>query len=270
VIGALVVVAALAGEAPAAAPPPRPTVPLATNVVLVPFDAPESVARLERSRAKVDFFPLVMSFEPQMNQGTCGPTSAVVVLNALRLHDDRFEKPVDASAVPAGLQPPPGMDPYVHRYSQRAFFDDKLASVKPVEQFYGKPAGPGARPDPGLQLRQLGAAIAAHGADVTVRVVDDKLANDAAKQELIANLQSAGDYVVVNFHRAALGQKGGGHHSPLGAYDAASDSFLLLDVNPTGGKKWAWVKSADLIAAMRTKDAAENRGYLLVKEGAAR
>ena len=47
-------------------------------------------------------------------------------------------------------------------------------------------------------------------------------------------------------------------------------SFLLLDVNPSDGKKWAWVKSADLIAAMRTKDAAENRGYLLVKEGAAR
>ena len=30
---------------------------------------------------------------------------------------------------------------------------------------------------------------------------------------------------------------------------------------------WVWVKSDDLIAAMRTFDTVENRGYLLVSEG---
>jgi len=36
----------------------------------------------------------------------------------------------------------------------------------------------------------------------------------------------------VNYKRSAIGQKGGGHISPLGAYDEISDSFLVLDVNP--------------------------------------
>lgn len=254
----LVVVLALA---PAEAP--------AVNVALVAFDTPESITRLEKSRAKVDFFALANHFEPQMNGGTCGPASAVVVLNALRVYDARFTKPVDKTAVPDTVKAPPGMDPYIHRYTQRAFFDEKLAAVKPFDQFYGKPAGPGQRPDPGLQLRQLGAALSAHGLDVVVRPVADDTTDTAVKKELVANLSTTGDFVLVNFHRAALGQKGGGHHSPLGAYDAASDSFLLLDVNASDGKRWVWVKAADLIAAMRTKDAAENRGYLLVKEGAA-
>jgi hypothetical protein len=64
-----------------------------------------------------------------------------------------------------------------------------------------------------------------------------------------------------------LGQKGGGHLSPLGAYDAASDSFLLLDVNPNG-HSWIWLPASLLFTAMRTPDVHENRGYVLVREGA--
>jgi hypothetical protein len=41
----------------------------------------------------------------------------------------------------------------------------------------------------------------------------------------------------------------------------------VLDVNANEGKTWAWVGAADLVAAMRTKDRVENRGYLLVREG---
>jgi len=40
------------------------------------------------------------------------------------------------------------------------------------------------------------------------------------------------DLAIVNYKRSAIGQKGGGHISPLGAYDEISDSFLVLDVNP--------------------------------------
>jgi hypothetical protein len=71
---------------------------------------------------------------------------------------------------------------------------------------------------------------------------------------------------VVNYFRPVLGQKGGGHISPLGAYDKASDSFLILDVNPNG-HTWVWVPAPLLIKSMRTRDVVENRGYLLVREG---
>jgi len=36
--------------------------------------------------------------------------------------------------------------------------------------------------------------------------------------------------VAVNFDRKRVGQEGFGHHSPVGAYDAASDRVLVLDV----------------------------------------
>jgi len=81
---------------------------------------------------------------------------------------------------------------------------------------------------------------------------------------LVANLAHAGDYVIVNYRREAAGQEGGGHISPLGAYDAVSDSFLVLDVNPAAAG-WVWMPTATLIKAMRTFDTVENRGYVVVK-----
>ena len=44
-----------------------------------------------------------------------------------------------------------------------------------------------------------------------------------------------------------------------------SRSSHKTDVNPNRAP-WVWVRSDDLIAAMRTFDTVENRGYLLVSE----
>jgi hypothetical protein len=130
----------------------------------------------------------------------------------------------------------------------------------------GQPQKKGARPDPGFQLRQIHEVLLAHGASSTIRVVADDTDLEKIRQELVANLMTAGDFVVVNYHRPALGQAGGGHISPVAAYDEASDSFLIMDVNTTK-QVWVWVKTAALVKSMRTRDRAENRGYLLVKEG---
>ena len=78
------------------------------------------------------------------------------------------------------------------------------------------------------------------------------------------NLQRAGDYVIVNYRRVEVGQTGGGHISPLGAFDAESDSVLVLDVNPASAG-WVWMPVALLIRGMRTFDTVENRGYILVQ-----
>jgi hypothetical protein len=71
--------------------------------------------------------------------------------------------------------------------------------------------------------------------------------------------------VIVNYARKELGQKGGGHISPLGAYDTRSDSFLVMDVNPNAAG-WVWVTTEALVRAMRTFDTVENRGYLLISD----
>ena len=79
----------------------------------------------------------------------------------------------------------------------------------------------------------------------------------------VENLQRRGDYVIIAFLREAVGERGGPHVSPLGAYDAESDSFLVLDVNPAS-TDWVWMPTKTLIKGMRTFDKIENRGYILV------
>lgn len=252
--------------------------PDATPVTLVPFAAPESVQRLARSQHKVDFFHLANHFESQSNKAFCGPTSSVIVLNALRSDNDRISKPEDPSLLGDDVKKlvPPGFDPLFHRYTQNDFFTPQVEQVKSRLEVFGKPRAPkvnggeigagGSRPDPGIQLRQLAAMLTAHGLEVAARVVDDRFDEATIRRELTDNLGAEGNYVIVNYHRPALGQAGGGHISPLGAYDQASDSFLILDVNPNG-QTWVWASATALIKAMRTKDVVENRGYLLIKEG---
>ena len=74
------------------------------------------------------------------------------------------------------------------------------------------------------------------------------------------------EYVIVNYLRRTIGQERGGHISPLAAYDAETDRFLVLDVSRYKYPP-VWVKAEDLFAAMNTPDSDnENRtrGYVLV------
>jgi Phytochelatin synthase len=79
---------------------------------LAAFTAPESAVRLERSKYKVDFFPLVNQFESQQNMGYCGPATAVIVLNALRVDNAAIAKPRDQALFPEQYRSrlPPGLD----------------------------------------------------------------------------------------------------------------------------------------------------------------
>ena len=230
--------------------------------VLVDWTAPASQARLARSAHKVDFFPLSNHFVGQDNKIFCGPTSVAIVLNALRPRNP------DAPLTTHSLTPEdrawmrPGSNPFLRKYTPHNVL---TAKTKTRLEVLGKPLvidGKRQR-DYGLQLRQLAQVFRAHDLTVATRVVDAHA--DAARitQELAHNLATPHNFVVVNYSRRALGQPGGGHISPLGAYDADSDSFLILDVNPTRAP-WVWVRAADLVAAMRTFDTVENRGYLLV------
>jgi hypothetical protein len=118
--------------------------------------------------------------------------------------------------------------------------------------------------DFGYQLRQLDELLKAHGLHTKLVIVDDAKSEDKIRQELAGNLQRPNDYVIVNYRRDAVGQRGGGHISPRAAYDAASDSFLVLDVNPAAAG-WVCIPTALLVKAMRTFDTVENRGYIIVE-----
>jgi hypothetical protein len=132
-------------------------------------------------------------------------------------------------------------------------------------QVLGEPIVVNGKPlrDFGYQLRQFDQMLRANGLATRLVVVADGMPDEEIRSDLVQNLQRPGDYVIVNYRREAVGQRGGGHISPLGAYDAGSDSFLVLDVNPAAAG-WVWMPAATLVKGMRSFDTVENRGYVLV------
>jgi hypothetical protein len=236
-------------------------------VTLVAFASPEGFARLARASANADFPALVNQFEPQSNGIFCGPTSATIVLNTvLRQRSDLL--PRDASRFSAQeldriRQFGPRFDPTVPRFTQETVI---AKGQKPRAVVLGEASSIGDRQvrDFGYQLRQLDQMLRANGAVTRLVVVDDKMPDEAVRQDLVANLKRADDAVIVNYRRELVGQRGGGHISPLGAYDEASDSFLVLDVNPSAAG-WVWIPAATLIKSMRSFDTVENRGFVEVR-----
>lgn len=252
---------ALAKDAPSATSQPTAQVPATTGLVV--FSSEEGLARFARTSAKVDFPALANQFEPQSNGAFCGPTSVAIVLNTVRTR--AADLPRDKSRLrPEDLQNlPPGADLSVPRYTQ----DNVIGkSSKTRAQVLGETVTINGKTmrDFGFQLRQLDELLRSHGIATRMVVVDDAKTGADIRTDLMANLSRSGDYVIINYRRETVGQKGGGHISPLGAYDEASDSFLVMDVNPTAAG-WVWMPTATLVQGMRTFDTVENRGYILIQ-----
>jgi len=236
--------------------------PAPISQALVPFASNEGLARLERSTAKVDFPALANQFEAQSNAAFCGPTSAAIVLNTVRgrsadlPHDRSRLRPEDLKYIPDAF------DPTLPRFTQ----DNVIAKgSKTRAQVLGEPVSIGGKQikDFGYQTRQLDEMLQANGLKTRLVIVDDNKSEQDIRADLIDNLKRSGDYVIVSYLRKAVGQSGAGHISPLGAYDSVSDSFLVLDVNPTSAG-WVWMPTTTLVRGMRTFDTVENRGYILI------
>jgi hypothetical protein len=229
---------------------------------LVAFASEEGMARLVRSTARADFAALANQFEAQYNGAFCGPTTAAIVLNALVGRSE--EAPRDESRLrPADLahvRAPSALT--LARHTQDSVIEK---GPKTRAQVLGEPVTIDNKTirDMGYQARQLDALLKAHRVPTRLVIVDDAITDEQIRAELVQNLERAGDYVIVNYRRREVGQPGGGHISPVAAYDRPSDSFLVLDVNPAAAG-WVWMPMAMLAKGMRTFDTVENRGYLLV------
>lgn len=234
----------------------------------------EGIERIETSRHKTDFFYLSNNFAPQNNKIFCGPATVAIVLNALRIRNYHSPLPEDKTQI---LEEDREYlsnkmwgrffnSPVFERYTQNNIFTERSKKRSTV---LGEPyidAGGDTRYNPGFQIREIQQLLTTHNVNAVLRIVTDDIDKNQVKNELINNLKNKNDYVIVNYLRSSLHQKGGGHISPLGAYHKDSDSFLIMDVSPNVAE-WVWVKSDLLIDAMMTKDIEENRGYILVSEG---
>jgi hypothetical protein len=240
----------------------RDEAPAVVAQALIAFDSDEGMTRLSRSAAKADFAALANQFEAQSNAAFCGPTTAAIVLNAV--HGRSADLPRDRSRLSAEdlRNIPASFELTVARFTQ----DNVIAQgAKTRAQVLGEPVALNGKQirDPGYQTRQLDQMLRANGLHTRLVIADDKTSDADIRKDLISNLARRGDFVIVTYNRRAVGQEGGGHISPLGAYDAESNSFLILDVNPSAAG-WLWMPAAILIQGMRSFDTVENRGYIIV------
>lgn len=232
----------------------------------VPLNSPEGQARLARS-LNPKLLTLMNQFEPQRNKFYCGIASGVIVLNALYVKNPIRTLPVDHSQVGFATDHlPADFVPVFSRFTQTSFLDPlKEGRIKSMAAVHGRAQDGSANlRDSGLQLRELSTLMEAHGVEVDMHILEPSAPLLSSRLRLIEALSAPSTFVIVNFDRSQLGQRGAGHISPLGAYDPGSDSVLVVDVNPTFAE-WTWVDLDALIRAMGTRDLTENRGFLIVK-----
>lgn len=200
---------------------------------LVSLQSPSGQKLVAESNYLADYESLTANFVGQTRSSFCGVASAVVVINAMRGKQARLD--------------------------QSTFFTGPVEDIKPSWRVSVS----------GMSLNQLGHLLRAHGASTTVVHASD---TDLAAFRLIArkNLMTPGDFLLVNYQRAELGQAEGGHISPLAAYDPGTDRFLILDV---AAHKYppVWVPANLLWNAMSAPlhpSSPHTRGFLIVREGA--
>lgn len=164
--------------------------------------------------------------------GQCGPTTAIMILNALRAQG--LEAAVSST-----------YSSHFGNYSEEYHYWDSKnlwsANKHCVEAATTPWEG---------SLEQVGALMTCHGA--AAKPVE---ANSSSLTEFRSTIKKAFEdelsFVAINFNRQTLRQRGAGHHSPIGAYDEETDRVLVLDVARYKYPPW-WAALSDVFAAMQS------------------
>lgn len=238
--------------------------------VLVNWNTAEGRKRLLQATHQNDFFQLAHHYQPQANPLYCGIASSVIVLNALRADSGRIPSQPDVEVkMPQALG---GKTSAYPLYTQSGFLNTLTEQVKSRDVIEARPAAGEDASDPasyspGLLLHELQGILQTYNVDVTLHYADEDEEDgpETFREVLQQVLADEDGYVLINYRSDLIGQLGGGHISPVGAYDKNTDSVLIMDVsgymNP-----WVWVPLYDLYMSMHTVDEADFRGYLVIRE----
>ena len=215
------------------------TLPLPDTLISLTSEQGEHL--LLDSEARQAYWPLSVHFVTQKNQAYCGVAAIVMVLNAL------------------GIEGPsaPEFAPYTI-FTQDNVLNAETENVLPEAVLMRQ----------GMTLDQIARLLEVHSAEAEVHHTAGRRLDDF-RHLARTYLGKKDHHVIVNYLRRAIGQERGGHISPLAAYDADSDRFLILDV---ARYKYppVWVGAAALFAAMNTIDPAndhKSRGFVLIRGG---
>lgn len=201
---------------------------------LINFVSPNSLT-MSKDSFNVNTLRFLSNFTTQKTTTYCGVASLVILLNSSDL-----TPPSDSTHVP------------YYYFSQEDFFTDTVKQIVTPEVVAQK----------GITLTQLNQIVHAYGLKSEVVYANDIDVSQLREKLKQAFAQNKG--VIINFLRTKLGLEGGGHHSPLAAYDKKNDRFLVLDVARYKYPAF-WVSTEQLWQALYTQDdTGEYRGLIII------
>lgn len=163
----------------------------------IPLDSREGMDRLNRS-IHTPYLPLKNCYEEQLIN-YCGIACGVIILNTL------------------GILTPDGSP-----YTQPQFFTKSVLEITNEATVVQR----------GVTFEELVDCLNTFPQLGVAGVYADQFRTPEELAIALKQLMSQeGHFVIANFSRKALGQVGGGHYSPLAAFDEVSRSVLILDVN---------------------------------------
>lgn len=208
------------------------------NNFCVKWDSPEGLSRLENSDAKENFWKLVRFYECQMRGTYCSVATSVIILNALSIESPKSR--------------------FLGKYrmfTQEEFFSDRVSRVIDQNDVLKR----------GMSLDELSVVLKIFPLDV-LKYEAQYLSHDEIRCLLLSALKHPNQCVLALYQRMKLNQEGGGHWSPIAAYDVQSDSFLVMDVARFKYPP-VWVDASKLIKAMQTTNIyGHSRGFIIVEK----
>lgn len=188
------------------------------------------------------FFPLSEQFITQSEPSFCSLSSLAMVLNALSYDPKRIWKGA-------------------WRWVSEEMLQCESAEIcgHSIERIKAN----------GMNFDEFGALAQCHGVTIqgirASKALDEKYSFFREKIIEVSSSSSANQFIVVNFSRKYLGQTGSGHFSPIGGFNIANDSVLILDVARFKYPPY-WVPLSRLWKSMGEEDSLskESRGYFLI------
>lgn len=210
---------------------------LPINSNLISLNSKEGKELLVTSSLSKDYLPLSIHFISQKKPSYCGIAAMAMILNSC--------------SFPISSLPQFGNS---HAFTQDNIVKEQITNRLYFWKTYFL----------GTTIEQIRQFIKAY--NVTSEIYYAQLITlDEFRNTVKINLDLSNRFVLVNYSRKILGQKGIGHFSPIAAYNQKTDRFLILDV---ARHKYppVWVKANHLYSAMQTIDfeSKKSRGFIIV------
>ncbi|MGB0661435.1 MAG: phytochelatin synthase family protein [Mangrovicoccus sp.] len=177
-----------------------------------------------------DYFSLATYLEFEQVVTFCGPATVSAVANALDV-----PRPSPDRLYPWKL------------FTQDLLFTDANQKLKPYAMVEHE----------GLTLAELDTFIENLGMSAEHHFADETSV-DELREAIKTTLAKRDARFIANYSRKALPQEGDGHISPVGAYDEASDTVLILDVAKYKYPP-VWITVQKLHDAMMLPDSSSKR-----------